>query len=50
MLLDQARPAGIYSIAWDGRDSAGQEVASGVYLCWLAAGRDRLVRKMGLVR
>ena len=49
-LVDEKRPAGRYSVAWDGRDDAGRAVASGVYLCRMAAGDYRMVRKLVLVR
>jgi hypothetical protein len=31
-LLDAQRPAGPGSVAWDGRDASGRDVASGVYV------------------
>ena len=35
-LVDQANtPPGYHSVAWDGRDSRGETVASGVYVCRL---------------
>ena len=49
-LLDGERPAGSYSLVWDGRNDAGREVASGVYLCRMIVGNYRAVRKMLLVR
>lgn len=32
-LVDDTRPAGSYSVAWDGTDAADRRVASGVYYC-----------------
>jgi len=49
-LVDGAHPAGRYSVTWDGRDDAGREVASSVYLCWMEAGRYSAARKLLLVR
>ena len=49
-LVEQEQPAGRYSLVWDGRDSAGRAVGSGVYLCWLQAGDDRAVTRMVLVK
>ena len=49
-LMDGERSAGSYSVVWDGRDDAGRDVASGVYLCRMEAGHYRAVRKMLLVR
>ncbi len=42
--------AGRNSIAWDGRDGAGQPVSSGVYLYRLEAGGRSETRKMLLIR
>ena len=49
-LVDEERPAGSYSVIWDGADGAGQSVASGVYLCRMKVGEYSAVRKMVLVR
>ena len=49
-LVDGERPVGRYSVAWDGRDNAGRDVASGVYLYRMDAGDFRGVRKLVLVR
>ncbi|HUF08039.1 MAG TPA: FlgD immunoglobulin-like domain containing protein [Rhodothermales bacterium] len=42
--------AGVHRIEWDGRDSAGSAVASGVYLIRMQAGRFRQVQKAVLLR
>ncbi len=39
---------GMHAVPWDGRDDAGRDVASGVYLCRLTVGRDEAVNKMVL--
>jgi len=49
-LADGERPAGTYSVAWDGTDDTGRDVASGVYLCRMEAGEYNAVRKLLLVR
>jgi len=51
-LVDEERGPGRYSILWDGKDSGGNPVASGVYICRLAVGKQRVekVRKMVLLR
>ena len=49
-LVDGERGAGRYSVTWDGTDDAGRDVASGVYLCRMAAGEYRAVRKMLVTR
>lgn len=49
-LVDRAQDPGSYSVWWDGRDTEGVAVASGVYLCRLAVGDFRRARKMVLLR
>jgi len=38
-LVDDVREPGIYTVTWDGRDSAGREASSGVYFCRLVVDR-----------
>jgi len=49
-LADRERMSGARAVRWDGRNSVGDRVAAGVYFCELAAGRERLLVKMTLVR
>ncbi len=49
-LVQARQPAGRYEIAWDGRDEAGREVGSGVYIYRLRAGEFSQSRKMLLIR
>jgi serine protease AprX len=50
-LLDRPLSPGPHSIEWDGRDSSGQPVASGVYFAKLrAAGGARASAKVAVVR
>ncbi len=50
-LEDRPKAAGRYILKWDGRDDAGQPVASGVYLYRLQAGKQfARSRKMLLLR
>lgn len=42
--------AGDHRLEWDGRDSAGERVASGIYLAVLEAGPHRASRKLVLVK
>jgi len=45
-LLNQSRPAGSYTIDWDGRDSQGRFVASGIYFYRLKADNKTDAKKM----
>ncbi|MBC7187470.1 MAG: T9SS type A sorting domain-containing protein [Calditrichaeota bacterium] len=49
-LVEEVQEAGVHVARWDGTDSAGREVASGVYLYRLAAGGQVKSRKLLLVR
>ena len=49
-LVDGERTAGTYSVTWDGRDGAGRDVASGVYLCRMEVDDYLAVRKMVLMQ
>ena len=44
------RSAGVYQLAWDGRDEGGWEAASGVYLVSAQMGGVRYLARMTLVR
>ena len=50
VLADGWREAGAHQVSWDGRDSYGQAVSSGVYLYQLETNQGRLTRRMVLVR
>ncbi len=49
-LVDGHRSAGSYSIVWDGRDSNGESLASGIYLYRIEADGFVQTRKMSLMR
>ncbi len=55
VLVSQSQSAGVYRTKWDGTDSAGKNVAAGIYLVWLVfetENGDRFVesRRMSLLR
>jgi hypothetical protein len=49
-LVAQEQKAGYYSIVWDGRNDAGQSVASGLYLYRVQAGSFVASNKMMLIK
>jgi hypothetical protein len=49
-LVDQEQQPGIYSVQWDGKNEAGRDVASGVYLYLLEAKEVTRVQKLALIR
>ena len=49
-LVDDYQQAGYYELEWDGRDTSGARVATGVYLYGLRAGDFRSVRKSVLMK
>jgi len=49
-LVAGQRPAGNHWTLWDGKDDSGREVASGVYIYRLVAGKYRESRKMMLLK
>ncbi len=49
-LLSATREAGSYTIRWDGRNAAGQSVASGIYLYRISAGENSQIKKMILLK
>ena len=55
MIKDSKRNAGIYTTKdragyWDGRNSIGQKVSSGVYYYTLQAGEYKATRKMVIMK
>jgi hypothetical protein len=49
-LVNKSQTASHYSIAWDGRDDRGFEVASGVYFAQLSASQQTVTRKLVLLK
>ncbi len=50
VLAEGVRPAGSYTVFWDGRDRDGAAVASGSYLCRMRAGSFSQTRKLVLLK
>jgi hypothetical protein len=48
ILLSKVLEAGAKSVRWDGCDTGGDAVATGVYFCRLVAGDETLTKKMVL--
>ena len=46
VLVDRKMSAGTHHVGWDGRDSRGRQVASGVYFCRLKTADAAFARKM----
>ena len=49
VLVDKAVVAGTYTTVWDGRDSKGHRVSSGLYFSMLTAGSTHKINKMILL-
>ena len=49
-LLSGPQSAGEKTVVWDGNDTGGREVPSGIYFCRLEAGHQHLTRRMLLLR
>ncbi len=50
VLVDKSFPAGHHSAVWDGRDTNGSPVSSGVYLCKLEQQSESRTRKIVLIK
>jgi len=49
-LIDGVLPAGEHIIKWDGRNSKGEQLPSGIYFYRLRAGGYETTRKLVLVK
>jgi hypothetical protein len=49
-LVDEEQAPGYYFVSWNGRDSLGKEVSSGIYFYRIEAGDFTKARKMILSR
>jgi len=50
VLEDNERPEGFHTVRWNGRDTSGRKVASGIYFCRLEAGGATAVRRLIILR
>jgi len=48
-LKDAETPAGNHSVLWNGRNSLGEKVSAGIYLCRMQAGEFVKTQKMTLL-
>lgn len=49
-LLEKHQPAGTYTVTWDGKDSKGNDVASGIYFYQIKAGEFSAKKKMAYLK
>ena len=49
-LVNETKDAGQYKITWDGKNSSGNQLSSGIYLYRITAGNYVKVMKMVLLR
>ncbi|GAF84623.1 unnamed protein product, partial [marine sediment metagenome] len=49
-LISENQTPALYSVEWDGKDYAGQPVASNIYLCWMRIGKRIESRRIVLIR
>jgi hypothetical protein len=50
VLVDSEVEPGVSSVRWDGRDSEGLDVSSGIYFARMTVGSELFERKMTLLR
>jgi len=50
ILINEQQKPGIYTAKWNGENSAGEQVPTGVYFCAVQAGSYKAVQKMLLIR
>ena len=49
-LINESRPAGSYSVVWDGKNDLGARVATGIYIYSIEAGKHRQNKKAVLLK
>ncbi len=50
VLVDEQKPAGWYTVTWDGKNEAGRDVASGIYLYLIEADNKKILKRMTIIR
>ncbi|RQW04084.1 T9SS C-terminal target domain-containing protein, partial [candidate division KSB1 bacterium] len=50
LLADGQQEAGEHSVTWDGKDDAGHQLPSGLYVCRLTGAGESLSKKMTLLK
>ncbi len=50
ILVNEAKSAGSYKVVWNGKDSNGKEVSSGIYQYRMQAGEYHITRRMMLLK
>jgi hypothetical protein len=49
-LVNEVKPAGTHQAVWDGRDSVGSQVATGVYFVRFIAGNAQMTKKVVMIK
>ena len=49
-MVDQDESAGDYTVTWDGRDTDGEIVASGIYLVNFESNQNKSTKKVAVVK
>jgi flagellar hook assembly protein FlgD len=49
-LVHEQKPAGTYNVFWDGRDTQGKTVSSGVYFYSVEHSGQRIAKQMVLIK
>ena len=49
-LVDEQKTSGVYSVNWDGTNSSGRKLPSGMYFYKLEMGSQELSKKMFLMK
>ena len=50
VLVDEEQPVGVYSVVWNGKDSFGDELESGIYFAQLQAKNSVLTKRLLLLK